>query len=168
MLTLNAADLSSYAWECSSSSPCTRRARPFNFADLEGPVPASAYFGDVTSDGGGLEQGEFFNGRLQTTIVEGNYWPKVLLPKKISSLAPDLFATCSIRFNFTELQPVREGNAEGLGNDCRGGVRYDVGSTARNRASHGNRTASYFPHASLYIDDLSSDTNFWRASLSTK
>jgi hypothetical protein len=89
ILTLDAADLSTQVADCAD---CTFTARPFNFADLHGPIPASVYFG------GTRKQSALFNGRWQSVIVEGNYWPSLLLPRQITSVAPDLFASCPARY----------------------------------------------------------------------
>jgi hypothetical protein len=94
IVTLDASQLSSQVFNCPSRDQvyCFWEARPFNFADLDGPVPASVYFANKQSDGA------LFNGRLQNTIVDGNYWPILSLPKAITSVAPDLFASCKIRY----------------------------------------------------------------------
>jgi hypothetical protein len=98
ILTLDASDLSSQVRSCSDTQHlCGLEARPFNFADLQGPVPASAYYGP------GFYGSVLFNGRYRETIVDGNYWPRVVIPKEITSIAPDLFASCSLWRSF----PVR-------------------------------------------------------------
>jgi hypothetical protein len=94
---MDATDLSTQVAKCTSQTICTWEARPFNFADLHGPIPASVYFG-----GEGIDLA-MFNGRTsQGTIVEGNYWPTIVLPKEITSVAPDLFASCSVRYTWSE------------------------------------------------------------------
>ena len=90
VLTLNADDLSTEVRTCTLASTCHYQKRPFNFADLKGQIPASVYFARASS--------VIFNGRPRRTIVDGNYWPRVLLPMAITSIAPNLLASCPVKF----------------------------------------------------------------------
>jgi hypothetical protein len=89
ILTLDASDLSTQVYRCSHH--CNWVPRSFNFADLQGPVPASVYF--ASGDGA------LFNGHLHKTIVDGNYYPILSLPRAITNIAPDMFASCTVRYN---------------------------------------------------------------------
>jgi hypothetical protein len=100
ILTLNPSELFTQVLGCyGAGKGCTRTVRPFNFADLQPTVPASAYFGRVEFSRDQYETEKpqaLFNGRAHDTIVEGNYWPTIALPAAISSIDPELFRTCKV------------------------------------------------------------------------
>jgi hypothetical protein len=110
ILTLHPSQLSSQVYKCTSASlpakraNCDRIARPFNFADLKGPIPASVYFAEDRvgryNPRSMLPEEALFNGRLHDTIIEGNYWPTLSLPTDITSINPGLFESCSPFFHY--------------------------------------------------------------------
>jgi hypothetical protein len=96
ILSLHPSELSSQVLDCSWTTPeagpyftCWRAARSFNFADLQGSVPASVYFA-------GGDRKALFNGKSHDTIVDGNYWPVISLPAAVTNINTDLFKSCSI------------------------------------------------------------------------
>jgi hypothetical protein len=99
MLTLDPSNFKTQVRRCSENGACAYTPLPFNFADLQDPIPASAYF----ADDGILSRESpqaLFNGRLVNTIVHGNYWPTIALPEAITSIDPELFKTCSVETRY--------------------------------------------------------------------
>jgi hypothetical protein len=105
ILTLHPSELSSLNREIYLSTYTARSVqytytvcgpipRAFNFADLQGPVPARAYFADC---GKALFNGQFDN----KTIVKGNHWPTVSLPSAMTSIDPSLFKSCPIQTTYS-------------------------------------------------------------------
>jgi hypothetical protein len=98
ILTVHPSELSSQVSRCPNTTPslgrdgCSIVARPFNFADFQGPVPEQVYFADY-------RRKALFNGVSDTTIVEGNYWPTLSLPAAITSINPSLFKSCKIKMS---------------------------------------------------------------------
>jgi hypothetical protein len=107
ILTLHPSELSTQVRDCSKTTGCTQTVRPFNFADLHSPIPAKVYFAGVTR--------VIFNGRLHDTIVDGNYWPSVSIPRAITGVDPSLFKTCKINFIRTDSNHPNETTALHLG-----------------------------------------------------
>jgi hypothetical protein len=112
ILTLNPSDLSTIVHtaiktnsfgdlEDGSDSP-----RRFNFADIQGPVPAGAYFAEVKNIAGpgldGYASLPIFNGKPHKTIVAGNYWPRMSIPSAISNIAPEVFQWCKPDLSTTQ------------------------------------------------------------------
>jgi hypothetical protein len=86
ILTLHSSEVSSMVdnracqpGECTTADYWS--TRPFNFADLQGDIPASAYFAAP-----GLQQ--------NSTIVESGYFPFLAVPTKVKDLYPE-FAKCA-------------------------------------------------------------------------
>jgi hypothetical protein len=95
IITLNPSNLSTLIQRKGGTNTSTETiwsVRPFNFADLQQPVPASAYFANE-------KPLALFNGDFHGTIVEGNYWPTIYLPLEITRIAPELFASCRIKLS---------------------------------------------------------------------
>jgi hypothetical protein len=99
MLTLSPGALQSLVVEKPGALPTPRR---FNFQDLERPIPAKVYFGSNFGYGDWQDAGD----RLPYSdrIVEGQYQPRVIIPKEIWSVEP-LYAKCRPYVGYGETEP---------------------------------------------------------------
>jgi hypothetical protein len=99
MLTLSPGALQSLAVEKPGARPTPHR---FNFQDLERPIPAKVYFGSNFGYGDWEDAGD----RLPygDRIVEGQYQPRVIIPKEIWSVEP-LYAKCRPFVGYGDTEP---------------------------------------------------------------
>jgi hypothetical protein len=92
LLTLHPSELSSVVYHSATSYASgdnyKQSRRPFNLADLQGPVPAMAYYWGSPCNDSRL----ILNG-CEPTIMEGAYYPMVAIPTAVTHLDP-FFANC--------------------------------------------------------------------------